>query len=80
MDSLTVTPTLSIVVPAYNEADVLMAFHARLDKVMRALGDSWELVFVNDGSRDATLAIMEELHRGNPHVSVVSTMRWATRW
>ena len=75
MNALTAAPTLSVIVPAFNEAEVLRAFHARLDRVMRSLGESWELIFVNDGSRDGTLAIMEELHRANPHVAVVNLSR-----
>ena len=69
------SPTLSIVVPACNEAEVLLEFHARLDRVMLALGETWELVFVNDGSHDATLDIMEELHRADTHVTVINLSR-----
>ena len=68
-------PTLSVVVPACNEAEVLAAFHARLARVMHALGAPWEVVFVNDGSRDATLAVMEQLRRLDPHVAVVNLSR-----
>lgn len=69
------TPTLSIVVPAYNEAEVLSVFHARVSRVMRALGESWELVLVNDGSLDATFAIMCDLGRRDPHVTIVNLSR-----
>jgi glycosyltransferase involved in cell wall biosynthesis len=75
MDAMTSAPRISVVVPAFNEAEVLLSFHARLDATMRLLGEPWELVFVNDGSRDGTLSIMEGLHRGNPHVSVVNLSR-----
>jgi polyisoprenyl-phosphate glycosyltransferase len=75
MDGFFSHPTLSIVVPACNEAEVLPAMHARLAAVMQALGEPWELVFVNDGSADATLAVMQALHRVDPHVSVVNLSR-----
>mgnify|MGYP005810039739 CR=1 FL=1 len=75
MDSLVTSPIFSVVVPAYNEAEVLPTLHARLSAVMEGLGESWELVFVNDGSRDATLAVMQSLHRVDPHVSVVNLSR-----
>ena len=66
---------ISVVVPAYNEAEVLGTFHARLAQVMRAVGENWEVVFVNDGSRDATLSVMEALRRADPHVGIVNLSR-----
>lgn len=68
-------PTLSVVVPAYNEAEVLPVFHARLSRVMQALDQTWELVMVNDGSRDATFRIMQDLRRLDPHVTIVNLSR-----
>lgn len=68
-------PTISIVVPAFNEAEVLPNFHSRLARVMRKLGEPWEVVFVNDGSRDGTLMIMRELRRIDPHVAIVNLSR-----
>ena len=68
-------PTLSVVVPAYNEAEGLIEFHARLFDVMQRVGESWELLFVNDGSRDSTLAVMEGLRRADPHVAVINLSR-----
>lgn len=68
-------PTLSIVVPAYNEEDGLDELHARVSRVMDDLGEPWELVLVNDGSRDATLAAMERLRAADPRVAVVNLSR-----
>lgn len=68
-------PELSIVVPAYNEAEVLSSFHARLTAVMAGLGDSYEVVYVNDGSRDATLSAMFALRDADPRVSIVNLSR-----
>jgi glycosyltransferase involved in cell wall biosynthesis len=68
-------PVLSVVVPAYNEQEVLEAFHARLVPVMDAIGQPWEVVFVNDGSRDATLDIMLRLQAADPRVAVVNLSR-----
>src|SRR4051794_16464127 len=70
-----VAPVLSVVVPAYNEAEVLAAFHERLANVMAGLDDDWEVVFVNDGSSDATLALMQQLREVDPHVVVVNLSR-----
>lgn len=52
---------LSVVVPCYNEQEVLPEFHRRLAAVMAGLGLSWEVVYVNDGSGDGTLKVMHDL-------------------
>ena len=54
-------PLYSVVVPAFNEEECLRALHGRLTKVMRGLGEPYELLFVNDGSTDGTAAILEDL-------------------
>jgi polyisoprenyl-phosphate glycosyltransferase len=67
-------PVFSVVVPAFNEADGIAAFHRRLAAVMQALG-AWEAVYVNDGSTDATLAALHALQRDDPHVAIVNLSR-----
>jgi len=68
-------PAISVVVPAYNEREVLPAFHARLVPVMEAVGLPWEVVYVNDGLRDGTLDIMLGLRAADPRVAVVNLSR-----
>ena len=68
-------PTLSIVVPAYNEADSLPVLYGRLTPILDALGDSWELVLVNDGSRDATLDVMQRLRAQDGRIAIVNLSR-----
>jgi polyisoprenyl-phosphate glycosyltransferase len=70
-----VTPTLSVVVPCYNEAEGIGAFHRCLAGVMERLHETWEVIYVNDGSRDATSRLMQELHRADPHIAVVNLSR-----
>lgn len=67
--------TFSVVVPAFNEAEVLPIFHARLRAVMNAMGESWEVVYVNDGSRDGTLPLLEDLATRESTVSLVNLSR-----
>ena len=55
--------SLSVVVPAYNEEEVLSEFNRRTVDVLRGLGCAYEIVYVNDGSRDRTLEIMQDLRR-----------------
>lgn len=69
------TPTISIVVPAFNEESVLPEFYARTLAVMQKAGLSYELVFVNDGSCDGTLAVMERLRTADPNITVIDLSR-----
>lgn len=50
----------SIVVPVYNEEEVIHETYRRLTEVMRSTGEAYELIFVNDGSRDDTANILKE--------------------
>jgi len=65
----------SVVTPAYNEADGIEAFHARISAVMGALGAPYEIVLVNDGSRDDTLAKMRRLRAQDRRISIVDLSR-----
>ncbi|HEX7629223.1 MAG TPA: glycosyltransferase, partial [Candidatus Methylomirabilis sp.] len=55
-------PYLSVVIPVYNEAANLEALHARLASVLDQLGRSYEVIFVDDGSRDDSMEILSSLH------------------
>jgi len=65
-------PWLSIVVPAYDEAPSLRTLHREIGEALAKLGRPWELVWVDDGSTDATLAVMRELAAEDPRVRVVA--------
>ncbi len=67
-------PVFSVVVPVFNEADCIDAFHCRLADVMDRVG-AWEAIYVNDGSQDATLATLHALRRADPHVAIVNLSR-----
>lgn len=69
------SPAFSVVVPCYNEQEVLPIFHQRLSAVMEGIGVPWEVVYVNDGSRDQTLAGMYALAKQDGRVSVVNLSR-----
>ena len=70
-------PLLSIVAPAYNEEDVLPAFHAELTKVLHELRDEFdiEIVYVDDGSDDATPVILTRLALADPRVHYLRLSR-----
>ena len=69
--------TLSVVVPVCNEAEVLPIFHGRLVAVLRAsaIDGGWELIYVDDGSTDATGLILKELQTVEAAVGVVRLSR-----
>ncbi|MFF7093611.1 glycosyltransferase family 2 protein [Streptomyces rubradiris] len=69
---------ISIVAPCYNEEDVLARFHEEVQKVaeeLLPLGHDTEFVYVDDGSRDRTLAVLQELAAGDARVRYVSFSR-----
>jgi dolichol-phosphate mannosyltransferase len=66
---------LSVVAPCYNEQEVLRTFYERVTQVCQAFGKTYELVLVNDGSRDDTWAIMRELAEQDPAVVAVDLSR-----
>jgi len=68
-------PTLSIVVPCFNEADSLDRLFERLERVLADLGLPYELVCVDDGSRDDTLARLAAHHARNPAIKVIGLSR-----
>jgi len=68
-------PVVSIVAPAYNEAKNLAAFVAAMTPVLDSLGEPWEIVFVDDGSRDDTLGILLAARAGDPRLKIVGLAR-----
>lgn len=68
-------PTLSVVAPCFNEEGVLHELYRRISQVLDGTGEPWELLLVNDGSRDRTPEIMRELHARDPRVKVVDFAR-----
>jgi glycosyltransferase involved in cell wall biosynthesis len=72
---MTEKPRYSIVAPCFNEEGGLHELYRRIREVMDSLDESWELVLVNDGSRDRTGEIMRELHAADPRVKVVDFAR-----
>jgi glycosyltransferase involved in cell wall biosynthesis len=65
----------SIVVPLYNEAANITTLYVRLTQVMEELDDSYELVFVDDGSRDRTVEALSEIAENDSRVKLVVLRR-----
>src|ERR1700688_2055808 len=74
-------PTLSVVVPCYNEEDVLIETAARISTVLRSMikrrmiREDSHIIFVDDGSRDRTWSIIEELHRNSRQIQGLKLSR-----
>lgn len=67
--------SLSVVVPAYNEALNIAPFYARTSAVLENLTPNWEILFVNDGSSDGTLAAMRVLRGRDQRVKFINLSR-----
>jgi glycosyltransferase involved in cell wall biosynthesis len=68
-------PKLSVVVPAYNEAESLPELHRELVATLSALGHPWEIIYVDDGSRDGSDEVMATLAGDDPRVRVAVLRR-----
>jgi polyisoprenyl-phosphate glycosyltransferase len=69
------TPACSIVIPVYDEAETLPVLYERLTAVLTRLGLAYEIVFVNDGSRDRSAAILRDLHAKDARVRYLAFSR-----
>lgn len=66
---------LSVVVPVYNEEAVVKESYIRLTKVMQEIYEPYEIIFVNDGSRDKTLSLIHDIINTDLHVKLISFSR-----
>ena len=66
---------LSVVVSVYNEEQALPAFYETTRPILESLPWDYELLFVDDGSRDRSLSILEKMAEGNSRVKVISFSR-----
>ena len=66
---------ISVVVPLYNEEDNVQLLYEEIKGVLDTMAEQAEIVFVDDGSRDRTLAKLEAIQTGDDHVRVVSLRR-----
>ena len=66
---------LSVIVPCYNEEEVVAATHGRLTAVLGAITPDYELVFVDDGSRDRTAELLKGICDNDPHSRIIRLAR-----
>lgn len=66
---------VSIVIPLFNERDNLAPLHHELETVLRGIGRSYEMVFVDDGSTDGGIEVLREIKASDPRVRVIRLAR-----
>jgi dolichol-phosphate mannosyltransferase len=66
---------VSVVVPIYNEEELIVRFHAAVAGALKHVVDDWEVVYVNDGSTDTSLKLLKGLQAADSHVVVVELSR-----
>ena len=75
MNEAVPAPTLSVVIPIFNEEETLEVLYARLSKVLDGLGEDYEVIFVNDGSRDRSELILRDIQKRNPRFKSIHFSR-----
>src|ERR1700728_2877756 len=66
---------ISVVVPIFNEEENINLFHDAVADALMDIGEEWEVVYINDGSRDSSLKLLTQLQAGDAHVVVVDLSR-----
>lgn len=66
---------LSLIIPCFNEQESVPVFYTKTTEVLRSMGCDYELIFVNDGSRDDTLQVLKNLAQEDRHVIYLSFSR-----
>lgn len=69
------TPEISIVIPLYNEEESIPLLYEQLTATMRALGRTYEVVVVNDGSKDRSMELLRAVHEQDPLWRIISFRR-----
>ena len=66
---------ISLIVPCYNEQEALPIFYRETKKVMESMDCAYEMIFVNDGSKDGTLGLLKEFAKEDTHVTYIGFSR-----
>ena len=66
---------LSLIIPCYNEQEAVPIFHREATRVLLGMGCEYEMLFVNDGSKDGTLSVLRSIAAEDPHVAYLSFSR-----
>ncbi len=72
---MAIAPDLSVVIPIYNEAENLEALHREVSTVLDGWGRPYEVILIDDGSRDGSFEALARIQAGDPHVRVIQFRR-----
>jgi len=68
-------PVYSIIAPIYNEEGNIPELHRRISEVMESTGETWELICVNDGSKDRSLEMLQAIAAQDPRIKIINFAR-----
>jgi dolichol-phosphate mannosyltransferase len=68
-------PTLSVIVPCFNEEEVIEVTHERLARALGQIAPDFEIIYVDDGSRDRTAELLHKIQSGSPNARVIRLSR-----
>lgn len=68
-------PVISLVCPCYNEEEVIALFMQEVEPILDEIGKSYEIIFVNDGSRDGTMDALLYAKQQSPHIRIINLSR-----
>jgi len=66
---------ISVVIPIYNEEEIIAILHDAISTTLNQVDEPWEVVYVNDGSKDRSLELLRQLQSEDPHLVVVDLSR-----
>jgi len=66
---------ISVVVPIFNEEEILPELRKRMAAALDSIGDTWELILVNDGSRDGSSEMLRCMNREDPRIKIINLSR-----
>lgn len=69
------SPFISLICPCYNEEEVIDTFLDKMTRVLQTIGESSEIIFINDGSRDRTLEVLLEAKRRHHNIRILNLSR-----
>jgi glycosyltransferase involved in cell wall biosynthesis len=67
--------TVSVVIPLYNEEENVAILNEKLTETLSTMGCDYEIIYVDDGSTDRTMQLLEEIHKSDSHVVVLCLRR-----
>lgn len=74
-DPKTPNKLISIIAPVYNEVDVIEAFYQRLNTTLVKAAEDFEIIFINDGSRDNSFTLLQQLQKNDARISIINFSR-----